>query len=293
MCKDFVLDTDTYNEVDDQFALAYLMACEPNISVKAILAAPFFNNKMQSAEDGMELSYREILKILDLCGYSDRKGELAFRGSTSFLPDDKTPVISDAARKLTELSKNYHSDNRLNVIAIGALTNVASAILLDDSIVDRINVVWLGGNEYGFWSQWEFNLQEDIAAARVVFNSRVPVTYFPCGGVVSHFVTTLPELNFWLRGKNSICDYLVDTVEGYMNEGGKIGQPWSKVIWDIVAVAGYLNPDFVKSKKVKAPLIDDELRYSFDENGKNIDYVYEIDRDAIYADMVKKLTSFR
>lgn len=291
MRKDFVLDTDTYNEVDDQFALAYLMANEPNITVKAIFAAPFYNDKVTSAEEGMELSYREICKILDLCGYSDRKNQLAFRGATRFLPDDRTPILSDAVRKLVELSKNYDKNNRLNVVAIGALTNIASAILTDTTIAERIRVVWLGGNEYGFWSQWEFNLQEDIAAARVLFESSVPVVSFPCGGVVSHFITTLPELNFWLRGKNAVCDYLVDTVESYMNEAGKFGQPWSKVIWDIVAVAGALQPNFVKSKKVQAPLIDDALHYSFALDGKTIDYVYGIDRDAIYADMIEKLTS--
>ena len=55
---DVVLDTDTYNEVDDQFALSYLLCLaegkDARICLKAICAAPFHNGKSQGPEDGME-----------------------------------------------------------------------------------------------------------------------------------------------------------------------------------------------------------------------------------------------
>ena len=37
-----VLDTDTYNEIDDQFALVYALM-SANLSLEAVYAAPFFN----------------------------------------------------------------------------------------------------------------------------------------------------------------------------------------------------------------------------------------------------------
>lgn len=37
-----VLDTDTYNEVDDQFALSYALRSPKEINVNAVYAAPFF-----------------------------------------------------------------------------------------------------------------------------------------------------------------------------------------------------------------------------------------------------------
>ena len=36
-----VLDTDTYNEVNDQFALVYSLLSPEKMSVKAVYAAPF------------------------------------------------------------------------------------------------------------------------------------------------------------------------------------------------------------------------------------------------------------
>ena len=52
---DCVLDTDTYNEIDDQFALSLMVKSE-KCNVKALLAAPFFNSNSTSPEDGMERS---------------------------------------------------------------------------------------------------------------------------------------------------------------------------------------------------------------------------------------------
>ena len=57
---DAVLDTDAYNEIDDQFAIAYLLRSRDKINVKAVYAAPFFNDKSQSPEDGMLKSYSGI-----------------------------------------------------------------------------------------------------------------------------------------------------------------------------------------------------------------------------------------
>ena len=48
-----VFDTDTYNEIDDQFALVYTLI-SPELDVKAVYAAPFKNNRSKGPRDGME-----------------------------------------------------------------------------------------------------------------------------------------------------------------------------------------------------------------------------------------------
>ena len=50
-----VLDTDTYNEIDDQFAVVYSLLSPEKIDVEAIYAAPFFNSRSSGPGDGMEL----------------------------------------------------------------------------------------------------------------------------------------------------------------------------------------------------------------------------------------------
>ena len=65
-CVDMVLDTDAYNEIDDQFAISYMLRSEEKLNVKAIYAAPFYNPNSTSPEDGMLRSYDEIKKIISL-----------------------------------------------------------------------------------------------------------------------------------------------------------------------------------------------------------------------------------
>ena len=65
---DMVLDTDTFNEVDDQFALSYCMLSPERLNVQAIYAAPFFNENSTGPGDGMERSYGEIVRLLGKLG---------------------------------------------------------------------------------------------------------------------------------------------------------------------------------------------------------------------------------
>ena len=107
------------------------------------------------------------------------------------------------------------------MVAIGAITNVASAILMEPEIIKKIVIVWLGGNALHWPDNHEFNAYQDVAADRVIFGSGVPLVQLPCMGVVSAFSTTGPELEYWLKGKNELRDYLV---ENTVNEASLVGQ---------------------------------------------------------------------
>ncbi len=285
---DAVLDTDAYNEVDDQFALAYMLRSAEKLNVKAIYAAPFHNHNSDGPADGMEKSYDEIIKLLDLLNRQDLK-PVVFKGSRTYLPDEITFADSPAARDLAERALEYSPQNPLYVVAIGAITNVASAIILCPSIIENIVIVWLGGHSHSWPKTDEFNMKQDVAAARVVFGSTAAVVQLPCMGVVSAFHTSGPELEYRLRGKNPVCDYLVDIV--LRDSGPYTENSWSRIIWDVTAVAWLLGEDFTRDIFVPAPLPQYDHRYSFDPTRHLIKYVYHINRDALFNDLFKKLTS--
>ena len=135
-----VLDTDTYNEIDDQFALVYALI-SPELSVQAVYAAPFHNNRSSGPGDGMEKSYEEILRILAKLGKSPDR--FAFKGSTNYVSDLQKPERGLAALDLIERAKKSSPQDPLYVAAVGAITNVGNAILIDPSIIQNIVVVWL------------------------------------------------------------------------------------------------------------------------------------------------------
>ena len=123
-----VLDTDTYNEIDDQYAVAYSLLSPERLSIEAIYAAPFVNDRSPSAAVGMEKSYEEILRLLGFFGDADPGN--VFRGSSQFMTGKGRPVESDAARDLIEKALRS-SDEPLYVLTIGCPVNVSSAILME------------------------------------------------------------------------------------------------------------------------------------------------------------------
>lgn len=285
---DVVLDTDTYNEIDDQFALSYLVKSDEKLDLKAIYAAPFFNHRSNSPADGMERSYNEIMTILTLLERDDLKNNV-FRGSTEYMPSETEPVISDAAKDLAERAMQYTKENPLYVVAIGAITNISSALVMKPEIKDHIVLIWLGGNATHWPNNKEFNLYQDVAGARVVFGCGVPLVQLPCMGVVSAFTTSGPELEYHLRGKNKLCDYLIDETakEAMVCYGGST---WTRAIWDVTAVAWLLDGDFMEECLIHSPIPEYDDRYAFDDKRHFIKYVYHIKRDNLFADLFAKLT---
>lgn len=284
---DIIIDSDAYNEVDDQFAIAYALRSEDRINVKAIYAAPFYNSLSTSAKDGMEQSYNEILTLLDLLG---EKIDV-YRGSEEYLPDENTPVISDAAKDLVRRAKEYSPDEPLYVLAIGAITNIASALLIDPSIAENIAVVWLGGHAHHYHHNVEFNLKQDIAAARVVMQSDAPFIQLPCHGVVDAFTVSRLELEHLFMGKNKLCDHLAGhAIKQITAERGT--DVWTKVIWDVVAVAWFLNDDdrFMYSRIIDVKLPSYDGFYTDEPCDKQMSYVFAIRRDRIFNDLLEKIT---
>lgn len=281
--KKMILDTDTYNEIDDQFALAYAMLSPDKVELLSVNAAPFLNSRSTSPADGMEKSYQEIFHIMKMV---DPTAKIpVYRGSTRFLEDKKTPVESDACENIIRTVMN--SQEKIYLVAIGAITNVASAIIKCPEIVNRAVLIWLGGNSLQSPNTHEFNLFQDVLSAQIVFDSGIPMIQVPCDGVCTEFVTTVPELEYYLRGKNELCDYLVDIVAAYT----KKPYAWSKIVWDVTAVAVLTMPEALQMVIIPTPIVTAECRYAYDLARHPYIYVRKIKRDPIYGDLFRKLSN--
>ncbi len=291
---DMVLDSDMYNEVDDQFALAYALQSAERVNLKAVCAAPFLNHRSKSAGDGMEQSYQETHQVLQLLEHPDK--DFVFRGATHFLANRHTPADSPAARRIIELAKTDRQ-GPLYVVGLGAATNIASALLIEPSIAERIVVVWIGGHPYHWPNALDFNLKQDVAAAQVLFDCGVPLVHVPAGDVAASLTITLPELEAGLKGKSPIATKLFDNVERYYTEtGANKKQPrsgenaWQKVIWDIATIAWLIAPEsLVKSKVVASPVLTGEGTWKQSDARHPVRVAVSLDREAIYQDLFTKL----
>ncbi len=281
-----VLDTDTYNEIDDQFALVYAMLAPERLKVEAIYAAPFTNARSTGPGDGMEKSYAEILRLLERIQV-DPTG-LVQRGSTTYLTGRPAPERSPAALDLIEKALNSPEDEPLYVVGIGAITNVASAMLIEPEIVRHMVVVWLGGNPVSCPNTLEFNLMQDPRASQLMFDSGVPLVQIPCLGVASHLLTTQAELDRTIRGQNAISDFLYERFCEYSDDHFA----WAKEIWDISTIAYLLDETWVPTELIPSPVLSDELNYATPDGRHAIRVAWYLHRNPIFRDLFTRLQNF-
>lgn len=235
----------------------------------------------------MEKSFIELKKILSLT--EPNKNYKVCKGSEAFLSDKKTPVMSEAAQNIIDTANSMKGE-KLYVVAIGAITNVASALLIAPEIASKIVVVWLGMNKRDWKNNEEFNLIQDVTAAQVVLESGALFVQVPCMGVTSMFTSTIPELKACLDGKNELCDYLVKSVINNAkidDETDWFG--WSKVIWDVVAIGIFTKPEAMEFEILNKATLTDDKKWKELSSGEEILAVKYIYRDPVYIDCFNKL----
>lgn len=206
-----IIDTDCHCEADDQFAVAHQLMT-PKFDVVGINAEHYaLNFGAKSVADSMQQSYDEAQLIVDLMGLHDEVK--VYHGCAEQLPDEKTPVDSEATDFIIE--EAMKDDPRpLFVTMQGATTNLASALLKKPEIADRMTVIWIGGGAYPE-GNYEFNTINDVNAANVVMDSgvelwQVPITVYslmkvgfmelwekvhPYGALGKHLVEYMMEFN--------------------------------------------------------------------------------------------------
>jgi len=250
--------------------------------LEALHAAPFQNSRSAGPEDGMAKSYEEILRVL--ARLNRPPGDFVFRGSTAYLASAEDPQQSDAARDLVARAMRPNGEP-LYVVAIGAITNVASAILIEPRIIERIVIVWLSGHALHWPDTREFNLAQDLHASRLIFDCGVPLVHVPCCGVTTHLHTTMPEIERHVDGKGAIGDYLAQIFREHSGDHFA----WSKVLWDMAAVAWIINDQWVPTNIVHSPIVTDQVTWSFDQRRHLIRSASFVHRDPIFRDFFAKL----
>lgn len=274
-----ILDTDTHNECDDQFALSYLLKSQDRFHIEAITVAPYRHDNDISIEEGNEKSYQEICKIGKWLNFDTTNK--VFKGSTDYISDGYQES-NDAVEKIIEVAMK---NEKTYILAIGAITNVAMAILKQPNIINKIEVIWLGGHNILSPDNMEFNFRQDVQAVRIVFDSQVKLTIIPCKGVASNLMISIYELEHYLKDKSDLTNYLCSR---FYNDG-KHGIQIRRVIWDISAVAYLINKDWFEEKEISCPTIAENTSYELTSNRHNITMLTYLDSNKIYEDLFRKL----
>ncbi len=229
----------------------------------------------------MQKSYEEIQRVLDLLGLTTipvRQGATDWLASHS--PTEHIPAVDD----LIECALS-NTESPLYVVAIGAPTNVSTALLLAPEIIPRIVVVWLGGNALSWPTAREFNLQQDLRASQLLFDSGVALVHVPCLNVADHLITTSAEIEKYVRPTGRVGDFLATRYADHVEAAAGA----SKVIWDLAAVGWILGSSWTATVLRHSPVLTSEMTWSLDPGRHLIGEVTEVDRDAIFTDLFGRL----
>ncbi|MBR5632521.1 MAG: nucleoside hydrolase, partial [Clostridia bacterium] len=299
--KKVIFDADSGNEMDDQYSLAYAIASE-TMDVVAVNAALFLNTALvPTYEEGMMEGYRENKRILDLIGHGDIP---QFYGCANPITESPgySPVASEASDNIIKLA--HESDELLYVVATGALTNIASAILKDPTILDKICVVWMGGGGQGTGDGSGFNTHQDFKAAQFVINSGALFVMLPGAGpkgggtdalrgdkalLMSSFPGDDEVSTMFRETLPRECDpEHFDADTNYTGEG-----KWWHIFWDLASVALFECNDGMDLEIITAPRIRNDLSMAEKENGRHkIICMNSLDVDAVFDQAFGYINTF-
>ena len=244
--------------------------------------------------EGMARSFDEIVRVFDLLRLP-HAGRV-YRGSAGYLADEQSPLQSEAVAHLIATARATPADGPpLYVVAIGCITNIASALLLAPDIAAHIVVVWTSGYpSHAPHINFSLNLEQDMAATRVLLASGVPLVYLPGFHVGAQLRISLPEMQRHVQARGAIGAYLhrLYTHNPLADFAGVDADApgFSWVMWDFINVAWLLNADWVPSTMVPTPGLSEERRWtSPTAAAAPMREAFGVARDAIFGDFFETL----
>ncbi len=280
-----IIDSDAKCEADDQYAIVHALL-SPRLQIKGLIGVHFGVRSNNGAKESCD----EILNVLRIMKLESRYAVI--RGANEKLADEYTPVPSPGSQLIIDEAMK---DDPLPLFVTfqGPLTDLASAYLQEPRIADRLTAVWIGGGVYPEGSE-EFNLRNDIAAARVVFNSPIPLWQVPKNAYDSVRVG-LAELAINVQPHGAIGHYLYDCVMRTNTE--RSDQPhWPKgeiwVLGDSPAVSLLLDEQEFDYDWLPAPDIGPDMRYLAKPGNRPIRVYRSIDSRFLLGDFYAKLEWF-
>lgn len=294
-----IIDTDTYAEADDHFAIVHALLT-PKFDVIGIVAEQFGTK----FENTMEKSYDEIIKLLKLMDVTQVP---VYKGEMKALKDTDTAGNSEGARFIVE--EALKEDERpLFVLNMGAITNLASAYLMNPEISSKLTAIWIGGGSYEN-PMMDFNAGNDVNAVNVIIDSDMELWQIPLSAYTMMEVS-FHELFDRVKPYGAIGSYLVDNLlrvneeecalnmdflpfAKNMSKAAKTmlirsGEGWS--LGDSPAVGVLITPQGSFMEYRKAQRINPDGTYGeYVGENRSIRVYHSIDSRAILEDMFTKI----
>ncbi len=142
------------------------------------------------------------------------------------------------------------SDGDIMLVPTGPLTNIGLAMRREPRILPKIRHISLMGGAWGFGNQTpsaEFNILVDPEAARIVFESGVPITM--CGLELTHQAKATPDIIQRFADLHTpLGDFAVEMLQFFASTYKKMHGFDGPPLHDPTAVAWVMDPTLVQTQ---------------------------------------------
>ena len=296
-----IIDNDFSGDPDGLFQLAHHLL-SPSVDVRMVLGSHLrpndgFATSDTTADDAAAIATR-------IADAADRSDVRIIAGSNAPMTDASTPQDSPAARAIIEEAMR---DDPLPLVACfgGALTAIASAILLEPRVADRLLLVWIGGAEYPGLAApppqpmaVEYNMLADVAAARTVFNdSSVPLWQVP-RDAYRQTLMSQAELDRRVRSQGALGALLAESIDTIRDLLAGFGRPLGETyaygdspLVLLTALQSEFEPDPSSSRSVvrARPHVHEDGSLDFEAGGADARVFTRLDVRLMLEDLFAKL----
>jgi inosine-uridine nucleoside N-ribohydrolase len=297
-----IIDTDANNELDDQHALAYLFFNGKTFNVQAVTVNATRNG------GNIDEHMKEAERVMRLCNVFGKIPLL--KGANGSFDEILTNIKnenfdgSEAVNFIIAEANKLRKD-KLVLLPIGKLTNIALALAKDPSIAQKVKIVWLGSN---YPERGEYNKENDVLSMNYILSLDVPfemvtVRYGKTSGTANIYVTgeevkaQMPGLGpksepvEGRHGESFTCfgDYSVNL----FSHCEFYGEPPHRSLFDMAAVAILKNPSFAQKKEIPCPRLVEKGWEEQPDNKRKITVWENFNRQTIMADFYQTMKNYQ
>jgi len=283
-----ILSTDVGNEIDDQWTVVYSLI-EPRLDVLGITSV----HAPTISPPAGDTSYQILLDVVE-----NRLGMVShpplYPGADLPLEDRETPRENEAVEFIIETSKQFSAEDRLTLLTVGAVTDAASAILKDPTIVERIQIVDMG---FRSWPEGgkEFNIANDVKAMQVILESEVPLIVGSAEVCRESLSLTLRQAREMVKEQGPVGNWLWREFQAYYYRFVKprrvddFSKPW--VIWDNITLAYVLG--MTEAEVYSRPALGDDMTFEHSETNEDITWITDVDEDRLWGRFLERLERYQ
>ncbi len=253
-----IIDCDSGYGIDGLFAVSYALT-HPKIEVTGLTSAQW-NFHPEGGDSSVYASQQANEMLLQLHDRKDVPHPLGAARPTGYRGNAKAIPSPAAAFILEETAKLNHGE-KLNVVTLGAVTNLASAILMDSTIIPRIRWYATGlryDDRAKVWNKNEFNTRNDLDGMDYLLNREGLETHIMTASVSAAYLFEKTETFDLLANRAPRFTYLVKQWKEKMSDNQ------NNKMHDLALIQAIMHPDLVTEKDIWTPA----------ENHRHRIYVY-------------------